>query len=410
VTRAPLTPLAGYQKRLFAFLGVATFFEGFDQLALTQILPSLRVDFHLTKMGEGLLIAFINVGTVLAYLLVRRADRWGRRPVMGITIIGYATFSFASGLAPSAIVFGALQLVARVFLLAEWAISMVYAAEEFPADRRGMVIGVINAVSTLGAVICAGIVPMLLATRWGWRSVYFAGTIPLLLLAVARRSLGETRRFAELARSAKLETPLLRILRGPYRRRVLELALVWFTTYLCTQVAVTFWKDFATEERHMSDADVGRAVSIAAVAAMPLVFLSGKLLDVIGRRRGAAVIFVATGLGTAGAYTLHGAWPLTGALVLAIFGASAVLTVLNAYTTELFPTALRGDAFAWSNNLLGRVGYVVSPIFVGLAAERFGYGPAVAVTGIFPFVALVLILRLLPETSGQELERSSRID
>ncbi len=33
---------------------------------------------------------------------------------------------------------------------------MVYAAEEYPADRRGMVIGVIQGYSSAGSIACAG--------------------------------------------------------------------------------------------------------------------------------------------------------------------------------------------------------------------------------------------------------------
>ena len=78
--------LSPYQKKLFFFLSVATFFEGFDFLALTQILPELRADWGLTKSTAGILVAFINAGTILAYLLVRKADAWGRRRVLTITI------------------------------------------------------------------------------------------------------------------------------------------------------------------------------------------------------------------------------------------------------------------------------------------------------------------------------------
>ena len=84
------------------------------------------------------------------------------------------------------------------------------------------------------------------------------------------------------------------------------------------------------------------------------------------------------------------------------------IEVLNAYNTELFPTHLRGDAFAWSNNILGRIGYVLAPWAVGSAAKAFGYGPAVAVTAIGPILALILIVWLLPETKGKELEETSR--
>jgi MFS transporter, putative metabolite:H+ symporter len=77
--------------------------------------------------------------------------------------------------------------------------------------------------------------------------------------------------------------------------------------------------------------------------------------------------------------------------------------------TELFPTHLRSDAIAWSNNLLGRIGYMLSPIAVGFAAEEIGWGPAVSATALFPLVALALILWLLPETRGKELEETARI-
>ena len=104
-----------------------------------------------------------------------------------------------------------------------------------------------------------------------------------------------------------------------------------------------------------------------------------------------------------------GFWPLTAALVLGIFGASAVPPVLNAFTTELFPTDLRGDAFAWSNNLIGRIGYVLSPIAVGQAAPHFGWGPSVASTAGALVAALVLVWILLPETNAKELEETAAV-
>jgi MFS transporter, putative metabolite:H+ symporter len=152
VTRTARTPLTGYQKRLFVFLSVATFFEGYDLLALTQILPNLRVEMDLSRADAGWLVAVVNLGTVIAYLLIRKADGWGRRRVLTITIAGYTCFTFATGLSWDVYSFAAFQLIARVFLIAEWATAMVYAAEEFPADRRGMVIGVVSAFASLGAI------------------------------------------------------------------------------------------------------------------------------------------------------------------------------------------------------------------------------------------------------------------
>lgn len=401
--------LSAYQRRLLGFLSVATFFEGFDFLALAQILPNLRAAMDLSPRQGGVLLAVINCGMVLSYLLVRKADTWGRRRVLSVTIAGYTLASLASGLCPGPISFALCQLVARAFLMSEYAVAQVFAAEEFPAERRGMVIGVIQGASTLGAIVCAAVVPLLLRTPLGWRAVYFVGAAPLVIIAVARRTLRETSRFGALAGAVPAAAPLLRLLRTPYRRRVWPLAACWGLTYLCTQSAMVFWKEFARGERAFSDAQVGLSISIAAVASVPVVFLSGRLLDVLGRRAGAVLLFLMTSVGVAASYTLTSRAGLTVALAIGIAGSTAVLPVLNAFTAELFPTELRGDAFAWANSLLGRLGAVLSPLGVGLLAAEVGFGRAVGATALFPLLALLVILRYLPETRGQELEQSARL-
>lgn len=398
-----------YRRRLLVFLGVATFFEGFDQMALAQLLPSLQREFELDGRQIGAMVALANLGTVIAYLLVRQADRVGRKPVLSITIAGYTITSLLSGLAPDAITFAVLQLISRIFLIGEWVISTVYAAEEFPAKERGTAIGILNGFASLGAVVCAGIIPLMLRAPWGWRTAYFVGTVPLILLAVARRNVRETKRFESMRPDERIPPSLFRIFRTPYRTRVLRLALIWGLTYVCTQTAITFFKSHAVEELGRSEAEVGTMIGGAALLAMPLVFLVGRLLDRIGRKRGAAIVFSLTALGCVGAYTLTDTIPLMIAVVFAVFGAAAVLPVLNSFSTELFPTDLRSDAFAWSNNLLGRIGYVLAPIVVGLLAEEWGWGLSVAATAIGPVFALGLIFLWMPETQGRELEDTAKL-
>ncbi len=247
-------PLTGYQKRLFVLLSVATFFEGYDFMALAQLLPNLRVELGLGRGQGGWLVSVINIGTMLAYFLVRLADRWGRKRVLGITIIGYTVSSFCSGLAQGVVSFALCQLLARMFLIAEWAVAIVYAAEEFPAQRRGMVIGVIQASASLGAIVCSALVPLLLRTSLGWRSVYFLGSLPLLLVALLRRRLRETERFASwssdsIFKKVSLEQSFLHIFRTPYRNRVLILALIWTMSYCGIGNVITFWKELALSAR-----------------------------------------------------------------------------------------------------------------------------------------------------------------
>ncbi len=401
------TRLDGYQWRLLAFLSVATFFEGFDFMALSQILPEIREELGLSIDAAGVMISVINVGTVFAFLLIRKADAWGRRRVLTITIAGYTIFTGLTALSQSIWDFTLFQLIARMFLIAEWATAMVFAAEEFPADKRGLVMGLTQGFASLGSVVCAGVAPLLLSSDLGWRMVYLVGIVPLVLVAFARRSLKETSRFKQ--QSAGRKVGLMDLLGGPYRGRVLLMGLLWALTYLGMSNAVTFWKDFAVNQRGYTDGQVGMALTIAAVVSMPMVFASGKLLDIAGRRIGAGFIYIGGIIGVAGAFTLTDPTLLNIALIFAIFGVSGVLPVLNAYSTELFPTDVRGDAFGWANNILGRIGYVLAPALVGFTATWIGLGNAMAVSMIFPLIALVIILATLPETSGRELEDTSAL-
>lgn len=391
------------------FLSVATFFEGYDFLALSQVLPNIQDEMRLSDSEIGLLGSAISLGTILAYGLVHLADRWGRRRILMLTILGYALLTFLTGLSRGPVDFALFQFLARVFLIAEWALCMVVAAEEFPARQRGLVLGVIQGFNSLGSVTCAAVTPFLLDTPLGWRSVYFVGVIPLLLIAYARRGLRETDRYAQFAAQGGHRHSIFEIWHTPYRRRVVQVAFIWGLTYVSTNTAVLYWKQFAVNERGFTDDEVGQAVTIATIVAMPFAFAVGRLLDGWGRRRGALLIYGVSAVFVVLAYQLHGFWPLTACLMAAVFASVALLTLLNAFTTELFPTAMRADAFAWTNNLLGRWGYVIAPGLIGAAAERIGWGNAVSLTSVSVVAALVLILVLLPETSGRELEETAKV-
>jgi putative MFS transporter len=178
---------------------------------------------------------------------------------------------------------------------------------------------------------------------------------------------------------------------------------------MCAQTAVFFWKEFAVAERGLSDGQVGLVIAVASLVSLPALFVIGRLLDRWGRRPGATILLVALAVSVVCAYRPGGLWWLTMSLTVALFSVSAVFAVLNAFTTELFPTERRAEAFAWANNLLGRFGYVAAPALVGALAGRIGWGNAVSATAAFPLVALALIVWLLPETKGRELEETAAV-
>jgi putative MFS transporter len=408
----PSSPVS--RGRLLAFLGAATFFEGFDVSAMAQVLPQLGQPggLGLSESGKGWLVGAVGVGPMLSWFLVREADRFGRRPVMGLTLMGYALATLLSGLAPNAWVFGAFQVLARACLVGEWALAMIYAAEEFPAQERARVMGILHGLAWFGGLTCVALVPWLTSTKLGWRAVFVVGVIPVLLLAVVRRSLPETARFRSgvVKREAASAGGVLAIWRSAWAPRLWVASLASALTYVCIGPVVQFFKQYAVSERGFTSSGFAVASSLAAVVSLPLVFLSGRFIELLGRRRAAAVLFPLCAVSVAAGFTLTHHWVLVVTMALTFFASAAVVPLLNTWTTELFPTHLRGSAFAWSNALLGRVGSVVAPVLMGYAAERVGWGLPVALSALGPLLAGLLLWRAFPETTGRELEATSVVD
>lgn len=393
-----------YHRRLFVFLSVASFFEGFDYYALAQLLPELRTAFALSIRQGTQLVSVINIGMVLSFFLARQGDRLGRRRLLSVTIFGYMLFTGLSAACQTAAQFAVCQLLARLFQSAEVATVMVFAAEEFAAERRGFVLGIIQGSSALGAIVCAGVTPFLTSTRLGFRAVYLVGSLPLLLLSYLRRNLRETERFQK---TGPANLSFLRLLRSGYLRRLALFSAIWACVMFCTQSALLFWKDFAVSVRHFSTAQVAAYLTVAALLSLPLSFSVGKLLDAAGRRFSAVVVFGLSIFGVLVSYT--GAHPavLTLGVLLGVAGTTCMLSVLQTLTTEVFPTAIRAEAFSVANSLIGRSSAVVSPLLVGTLCSRWGYGPAVQMTALGPLVALSLILFFVKETAGKDLEETS---
>lgn len=397
-----------YQRCLFAFLCLALFFDGYDLFALSQTLPELRATFALSPAEGGQLLALSNLGMLVSYFFTRLADWRGRRQILSVSLIAYPTLSGLSALAPDSGTFFLCQLGSRVFLSSGIALSIIYAAEEFPAARRGAALGALQVSASLGAIFCAALTPTLLRGVWGWRSVYLVGALPLLPALLAPLFLRESGRFAEMGKKGSEPSSLLRLVKSPYKGRMMQLAGIWAATYMCTQSATSFWKEHALGSGMMNSGQAGASIAAAALFGLPATLMAGRLIDRIGRRRGAVVIYLLTFVGVLGAYWLHPGPLLIAALSLCIGGAGGAVIVLSAFTTECFPTTLRSDAMAWANNLLGRFAYMASPLLVASGVSRLGWAWAVSGTAPFLLLAVVMIWSWLPETSGNELPEAGQ--
>ena len=400
-----------YHRRLLLLVSLATLFEGFDTLLISLALPYLGAEFGVGSEATGRAVGTISIGTVLAFVPVRLADRYGRRPLLLLAIAGYTLATVASAGARSLDQFVALQLVARMFMVTEIGLAYVVLSEEMPARLRGRANAFMVAFAGLGGILASLAFEPVVASRLGWRGLYLLGGCLLPVLPVYWWQIRETARWRE-TRATAVAPSLLRELREtrvvfqrPHLRNTLVASVLWFCINLWTGSAIFWFTYYALNERGWEPALVGRVLPIGSAIGLVGYAFVGVAMDLIGRRFAAALCFGLAGVATAVCFTAEATWIIACAYVLVLL-MQAVWPVVGTLTSEIFPTGLRATGNAVTNNLLGRLGMVLSGFAVGGLSVGFAgsVGNAVALLALAPLLAVPVVLLFVPETRGRSLE------
>ena len=352
---------------------------------------------------------------MLAVVPVRLADRYGRRPMLLVAIAGYTLATVATAATRSLGPFIALQIVARMFMVTEIGLAYVILSEEMPARLRGRANAFMVSFASLGGILASLAFAPLVDSALGWRGLYLLGggllpRLPLYFWQV--RETGRFRAAREAGGALSLWSELLAtrvVFRRAHRRSTLVASALWFFLNVWTGATVFWFTLFAVNERGWEPALVSRVLPLAAAIGLAGYACVGLAMDLVGRRFAAVVFFALGSLATVVCFTAEATWAIAAAYV-AVMLLQSVWSVVGTITSEIFPTELRATANAVSNNLIGRLGMVLSgPLVGGLSMGMAGsVGNAVALLGLAPLVAIAIVLACVPETRGRALEEIAR--
>ena len=406
---APHAPV--YLLGLLAFVGFVTLFEGYDLLIINLALPALGREFGVDAAVLGKAVGIINIGTIVAFIPVRLADRFGRRRVFLWAIALYTLFTLASAFSVGLTDFVVWQFLARMFMVTEIGVGAIILTEEMPARYRGAAVTFMFALSLAGGILGSALHPWLSGGELGWRALYLFGGVVLPVLLVGWPWLRETRRYAaQPAGAPQVGLPALfgamfALLRSRHRGRVLAGASLWFAVNAWSSSCLFFFAWYVTNERHWDAAAVSQALTWGYALAIVGYASGGAMLDAVGRRVTASLFFSVGALAAWVCFTASDARTITIAYVV-VLGMHALWPVAATITSEIFPTEVRATANALVNNLLGRTGMALAPAVVGALSAWLGsVGQAVSLVALVPLACLPVILFALRESRGQELER-----
>jgi MFS family permease len=408
-----------YLAALFAMLMSATIFEGYDITIFHLATPEIARTFHLADPAIGLMATIVRFGGMLSFFVVILADRYGRKPIISVTVLCYTVLTLFTALSTGVASFTLFQSSAQIFLAAEFGVAVTMISEEFPDARRGRAIAALHMVAFLGVTAAALTYAIMAESRWGWRGMYLLGIAPLVLIAFLRRGLRETARFNAHEREriaagrsrlkfwASIRTTLTPFA-GPYRSRLLIMAGLWNSIGLIGGPTITYFSLYARRDHHWKSHQVATAIILAYAMGTIGSMLSGFLMDRLGRKFTTSFFYMMSGAAMYVLFTSDTFGAILMAEVATMFAYQAARTATSALSTELFPTAIRATGYSLCVQVIGQICWMLSPVAVGLLSSPLGgLGNAASTFAIGPLIGVVVVLFFVPETRGRTLEELS---
>lgn len=397
----PRTVITRHTSELVAVLVTISVMTGYLGALVGQSITFAARQFGSSDQNQATILAAIRVGVILSVLLLRRADRVGRRPmIIGFTAAAI-TFTALGAASPDLWILGLTQTVARGLTTGLITLLLLAVTEEAPAEARAFAISLLTITAALGAGMVVWVLPVAdlggpLGQIGGWRVMYL---VPLLFVPVLARlapALPETRRFTA-ADEAGSPAPVS-------RRWFALLAVAAFASAVFASPASQLRNEYLSDDIGYSAAAVSLFQLVVSAPAGVGLVAAGVLADRLGRRWVAGLGLTIGSVATAWSYQQTGGVPLwLGASVGVVVGTMAFPPV-RGYQAELFPTRARARVGGWLD-LIGVAGSAGGLLVVGWLATRWDdLGSAIGVMVVFPLLAALLFLTVFPETAGQELE------
>jgi putative MFS transporter len=398
VARIERLPVSWWHVKTRIIIGVATFFDAFDALAIASVLPALVPLWKLTPPQIGLLISAGFLGQLFGALFFGWvAERYGRMTGMIWSIATFAIMSFVCAFAwdyNSLLVF---RLIQGFGLGGEVPIAAVYVSELAKSNIRGRFVMLYELIFPVG-IVAASLAGVWIVPHLGWEYMFIVGGLPAILVLFLRRVLPESPRWlasrgriAEAERAISLierETekatgkpllppqPVVKVaerrasfadLFGPlYLQRTLVVWLIWFSAYL-VNYGLSIWMPtvYRTVFKLPLDVSLRYGLITTAVGLIGSA-IAALIIDRVGRKPLFAAAFTGAGLSLLMLSTMASPTPeqVLTYISIANFFVSAINIGIYLYTPELYPTRARalgvGTATAWL-----RLASMIGPTTVG---------------------------------------------
>jgi len=398
-------PAASRKALLAASLG--WMLDSFDVMLYSLVLASLMLDLHLSKSSAGVLGSITLIAAAAGGLVFGLiADRFGRTRALMASVLIYAVFTAACGLAHSFVELAIFRILLGLGMGGEWASGAALVSETWPDEHRGKALGLMQSSWAIGYALAALVVAVVMPWA-GWRGVFFVGVLPAFFTLWMRRDVEEPEAW-KLAQASKTPAQTSDQPSGfasLFKGRLLPLTVALTSMNACCLFA---WWGFNLWVPAYLSLPVARggiglashpmtAIVVFMQVGMWLGYVTfGFVSDVAGRKRTYVAYLIAASALMLLFSRLRSPWLLFFAAPFVAFTATGYFTGFATVTAEIYETRIRSTAQGFTYNT-GRVASAVAPFAVGSLADKHGFGAAFLVSAV-AFLVAAFLWFWIPET------------
>jgi len=399
------------------------------------ILPALKTEWNVSSSALGFMAGIgmlgMLVGSVAAGTL---SDRFGRRTMLTWIMIYLGMMFILSAAAGSFTILLFLRFFTGMGLGAVLPTGGTLVSEFSPTRLRGTLLVLLNGFWGLGGTLAA-LVGYFLVLRTGWRLAMLFGGLAIISGLFIHWLLPESLRFLlskgmiekaqkESKRIVNIEdsnppvqpqnvSPSQTVIKSSdgiwsqrFARITLSLWVLWISLNFLYQGVFVWLPTLLAGENNSINRSFLLSLLIS-LGQIPGTILVAYLADRFSRR---GLIILSLGLLGCSAilFSLSGntAWILTIGFLLMVFNGMA-WGLAHPFSSELYPTSIRGTATGWATGI-GRLGGVVAPMVVAWVIQVGGGMTIIfSILAAAPMLTMLILAGLKQETTGRSLEEIS---
>jgi MFS family permease len=396
--------------RSLSLAGLGWTFESYDSFLLSLLLPTLALQFGLSKAQLGLFTSITAAGQIIGGILFGYvSDRLGRVRTAMLCIGIYSLFSGLLAFAPNEHWFATIRFFGALGMGGTWTAGAALIAETWHASRRGKGGALMQMGLPIGAILAITISSIVASVNDGlggngWRVLFLIGALPFFILFFVARKTPESPIWLERKRANA--QPVMR--KAPadealnVRGLLTAFTFIFFLQYLYWGV-FTWTPTFLVAVKHLDFVHSLKFVFALQFGAISGFLLFSAFVDRLGRRP----MFMAYLL--VGAAAVFGYIMSSSALVLMVaifftgFSVNGIFAGAGPFLAEIIGnTASRGFLMGLAYNG-GRLGGFIAPLVIGTLASTSGGFVLGLSTTIVAFIAAAIVVFFAPETRGKAL-------